>query len=116
MEMCKKYGIKVTGCSKWNGGDTVVTCDLCETVRRYVQYSTDSLSSVMRGQFIWSLCLKYEDKSLENKKGWSGREDLNLRHLTPHASALPGCATPRKTPGFQDLGIEGLRNSEFSNS
>jgi hypothetical protein len=26
---------------------------------------------------------------------WSGREDLNLRHLTPHASALPGCATPR---------------------
>jgi len=68
MEMCKKYGIKVTGCSKWNGGDTVITCDLCETVRRYVQYSTDSLSSVMRGQFIWSLCLKYEDKSLENKK------------------------------------------------
>ncbi len=30
-----------------------------------------------------------------DKKRWSGREDLNLRHLTPHASALPGCATPR---------------------
>src|SRR3954462_1560259 len=27
---------------------------------------------------------------------WSGREDLNLRHLAPKASALPDCATPRK--------------------
>jgi hypothetical protein len=26
---------------------------------------------------------------------WSGREDLNLRPLAPHASTLPGCATPR---------------------
>jgi hypothetical protein len=26
---------------------------------------------------------------------WSGREDLNLRPLAPHASALPGCATSR---------------------
>ena len=26
---------------------------------------------------------------------WSGREDLNLRPLEPHSSALPGCATPR---------------------
>src|SRR5215471_13052955 len=26
---------------------------------------------------------------------WSGRQDLNLRPLAPHASALPGCATPR---------------------
>ena len=26
---------------------------------------------------------------------WSGREDLNLRPLQPHCSALPGCATPR---------------------
>ena len=25
----------------------------------------------------------------------SGRQDLNLRPLAPHASALPGCATPR---------------------
>ena len=24
-----------------------------------------------------------------------GREDLNLRPLEPHSSALPGCATPR---------------------
>ena len=30
-----------------------------------------------------------------NFKVWSGREDLNLRPLAPHASALPGCATPR---------------------
>src|SRR3974390_2943943 len=26
---------------------------------------------------------------------WSGRQDSNLRPLAPHASALPGCATPR---------------------
>jgi hypothetical protein len=26
---------------------------------------------------------------------WSGREDLNLRPLEPHSSALPDCATPR---------------------
>lgn len=28
---------------------------------------------------------------------WSGREDLNLRPLDPQSSALPSCATPRKT-------------------
>jgi hypothetical protein len=28
-------------------------------------------------------------------ESWSGREDSNLRPLAPHASALPGCATPR---------------------
>src|SRR5438034_1355077 len=27
---------------------------------------------------------------------WSGWRDLNTRHLAPKASALPGCATPRK--------------------
>ena len=27
---------------------------------------------------------------------WSGRLDLNQRPLAPQASALPGCATPRK--------------------
>ena len=26
---------------------------------------------------------------------WSGRRDSNSRPLAPHASALPGCATPR---------------------
>ncbi len=29
---------------------------------------------------------------------WSGRRDSNSRPLAPHASALPGCATPRKQP------------------
>src|ERR1700719_4585174 len=29
---------------------------------------------------------------------WSGRQDSNLRPLAPHASALPGCATPRPRP------------------
>ena len=28
---------------------------------------------------------------------WSGREDLNLRPLEPHSSALPDCATPRRS-------------------
>ena len=27
----------------------------------------------------------------------SGRQDSNLRHLAPKASALPNCATPRRT-------------------
>ena len=31
------------------------------------------------------------------RMGGSGREDLNLRHLAPKASALPGCATPRNS-------------------
>jgi hypothetical protein len=29
MEVCSKHSIKVTGCSKWNGGDTSEICDLC---------------------------------------------------------------------------------------
>ena len=29
MELCKKHGIKVTGCSKWNGGDHLEICQLC---------------------------------------------------------------------------------------
>ena len=28
---------------------------------------------------------------------WSGRPDLNRGPLAPKASALPGCATPRKS-------------------
>ena len=32
---------------------------------------------------------------LSYKNNWSGREDLNLRPPTPHAGALPDCATPR---------------------
>lgn len=31
---------------------------------------------------------------------WSGRSDSNTRPLAPHASALPGCATPRRCPVF----------------
>lgn len=34
---------------------------------------------------------------------WSGRQDLNLRPLAPHASALPGCATPRERQSIQRL-------------
>ena len=42
-----------------------------------------------------TMILSYLKDHPELVEGWSGREDLNLRHLTPHASALPGCATPR---------------------
>src|SRR5205814_10252629 len=34
--------------------------------------------------------------SRTNPANWSGWRDLNTRHLAPKASALPGCATPRK--------------------
>jgi hypothetical protein len=33
-------------------------------------------------------------------QNWSGRQDSNLRHLAPKASALPGCATPRGVFGL----------------
>ena len=33
---------------------------------------------------------------------WSGRGDSNSRPLAPEASALPGCATPRRT-GFRRM-------------
>ena len=36
-----------------------------------------------------------QEKTMANKINWSGREDSNFRPLAPHASALPGCATPR---------------------
>ena len=33
---------------------------------------------------------------------WSGRRDSNSRPLAPHASALPGCATPRKNESISE--------------
>ena len=32
---------------------------------------------------------------------WSGREDLNLRPHRPERCALPGCATPRRSPKYR---------------
>ena len=32
---------------------------------------------------------------------WSGRRDSNSRPLAPHASALPGCATPRQAAHYR---------------
>jgi hypothetical protein len=37
------------------------------------------------------------DKSLIH---WSGRSDSNTRPLAPHASTLPGCATPRRGANY----------------
>ena len=39
------------------------------------------------------------------KSCWSGRLDLNQRPLAPHASALPGCATPRTCRVFKSGGL-----------
>ena len=36
-------------------------------------------------------------------QGWSGREDLNLRHPAPKAGTLPDCVTPRFTLVFIDV-------------
>jgi hypothetical protein len=36
---------------------------------------------------------RWNEGTTKQKK--SGRQDLNLRPLAPHASALPDCATPR---------------------
>ena len=61
-------------------------------------YRTGRLVDIMRGKKkVNSKLIVEPGGELIEKKGerWSGREDLNLRHLTPHASALPGCATPR---------------------
>ncbi len=40
--------------------------------------------------------IRIDDILISQNRFWSGREDLNLRPLAPHASTLPGCATPRK--------------------
>jgi hypothetical protein len=29
MGLCRKYGFYLTGCSKWNGGDTLKICGIC---------------------------------------------------------------------------------------
>ena len=56
----------------------------------------------------------HEYRRVQTKKGvqkrfctpcilWSGREDSNFRPLAPHASALPGCATPRTDEHYISL-------------
>ncbi len=67
------------------------------TTQRYADYRTGRLVDIMRGKKKVIVEAKSQDIEKIWKK-WSGREDLNLRHLTPHASALPGCATPRSRP------------------
>src|SRR5690606_32018448 len=67
-------------------------------------------SAQTRTAMLWLLRRLLGDQSLyglpESKTGWllakanplihwSGRSDSNTRLLAPHASALPGCATPR---------------------
>ena len=38
---------------------------------------------------------------------WSGRRDSNSRPPAPHASALPGCATPRRANNYSRDGPRG---------
>ena len=113
----KKYGTPIVplysglkhsfGCQRLDEGFTmdevreVMGHTDSSTTRRYAEYSNNGLGKVMRGtpkliQNKPKLIQTNEGQPVEIKgKKWSGREDLNLRHLTPHASALPGCATPR---------------------
>ncbi len=71
--------------------------NLQTTVNRYAKYTTEKLAEIIKGKKVHSQLIQISRGKVIEKKGrkWSGREDLNLRHLTPHASALPGCATPR---------------------
>jgi hypothetical protein len=46
--------------------------------------------------------------NLDLLKYWSGRQDSNLRPLAPHASALPGCATPRPDVNDSPIGRQRL--------
>ncbi len=46
----------------------------------------------------------------------SGRQDLNLRPLAPHASALPDCATPRRYVFLQSIFTYTKCGSGISNS
>lgn len=32
MGFCKKHGFDITGCSKWNGGDTLKICGVCLSI------------------------------------------------------------------------------------
>ena len=41
----------------------------------------------------------------EEPVNWSGRSDSNTRPLAPHASTLPGCATPRRIKDYISLVI-----------
>jgi hypothetical protein len=43
---------------------------------------------------------------------WSGREDLNLRPLEPHSSALPVCATPRQEGRFLASSPTGVKEAK----
>ena len=58
-------------------------------------------NGVFRGQLRPDLPRRHKkrvsDKIANPYKFWSEREDSNLRHLGPKPSALPGCATLRRT-------------------
>ena len=71
--------------------------DLRTTMNRYAKDSAEKVSEIVKGKKIQGRFIRIAGEEALERKGrkWSGREDLNLRHLTPHASALPGCATPR---------------------
>ncbi len=54
---------------------------------------------VLRGLILFFIILTGSKTAVYSRVKyifWSGREDLNLRPLEPHSSALPDCATPRQ--------------------
>ena len=51
-----------------------------------------------RGREVPRWLIAARRRNSRNRKGWSGRQDSNLRPSAPKADALPGCATPRQEP------------------
>src|ERR1700723_4253561 len=60
-----------------------------------------------------SVFMDKNPRSRLERVNWSGRQDSNLRPLAPHASALPGCATPR--PRDRMIAQKGLENLTAAN-
>ena len=65
-----------------------------------------TLLGEMLGEKLQNKCFKkkgLQSKTVNPLFHWSERWDSNSRPLAPHASALPGCATPRIPTLYRDL-------------
>ncbi len=64
------------------------------------------LNCATDGVSLWPTYRKPFDLIFQRAKNeeWSGRADLNCRPLAPQASALPGCATSRRSSSRQKAG------------
>ena len=74
--------------------------DRMRAVKLYIQYARHPASSTTNDE---RLTTNDEPEKKPPPEGdgcpfsiWSGRQDSNLRPLSPEPSALPNCATPRQ--------------------